>query len=59
MKRKRTYEPREFTNYLLNMFTEDGTCNDVVISLLSYMSDDDAYDWAISNGYMDPDEWED
>lgn len=54
---KRTYEPREFTNKFLEM-KEDLLLDkdDIILSLLNYMSDDDVKDWMEMNGYLEDDE---
>lgn len=54
---KRTYEPREFTNKFLEM-KEDLLLDkdDIILSLLNYMSDEDVMDWMEMNGYLEDDE---
>lgn len=55
---KRTHEPREFTNIVMNILEEHGKLNEAVVSLLNYMSDDDVWDWAICTGWLDPEDFE-
>lgn len=48
-------EPRYYTNLVIEILTELGLFNNVILSLLNYMSEDDVYDWAISEGYLPED----